>query len=521
MQAVGTVVAAGERDSTSLPVRSDDPTPGPARPRPVTTGIVAKEREERLAGARPDTAAAQRALPGYAIGKTVGEGGFGKVKEAKHELTGLRVAIKIYDKLKITEAADRRRVEREIKILKKVNHPNVVRLFEVIDTPTRLFLVMDLSERGSLLDFVKSRKKLTEAVARPMFLQIMYGLQYCHEEDIVHRDIKLENVLIDYTGTVRLIDFGLAAMASPNKWLRVHCGSPSYAAPEIVGRKSYLGPAVDVWSSGIVLFAMVCGYLPFQSPTGNKQELCEKILRGRLKTPDWLSEPLCDLLSKMLCKKPELRLTIDEVLNHPWCRDEENAGTYLSFVQNAPLRQTQSLVQVKSEKHLDEDILVVLESYGFGRDDAIRSLVKGEHNYLTTSYYLLMMGRSMKAMRGQRGDAGDPQAAGAAGESAPVQPASQAADAQQQLRDQTNKRRGFVDRIRGEGQLAGEVLDVEAVPSPGPADNPDLHRARTDEAQSVHERTSLFLKSLTLAKEEGEDEEEPAEGAPRPAAAAS
>jgi len=380
---------------------------------------------------------------------------------------------------------------------------------------------MDLSERGSLLDFVKSRKKLTEAVARPMFLQIMYGLQYCHEEDIVHRDIKLENVLIDYTGTVRLIDFGLAAMASPNKWLRVHCGSPSYAAPEIVGRKSYLGPAVDVWSSGIVLFAMVCGYLPFQSPTGNKQELCEKILRGRLKTPDWLSEPLCDLLSKMLCKKPELRLTIDEVLNHPWCRDEENAGTYLSFVQNAPLRQTQSLVQVKSEKHLDEDILVVLESYGFGRDDAIRSLVKGEHNYLTTSYYLLMMGRSMKAMRGQRGDAGDPQAAGAAGESAPVQPASQAADAQQQLRDQTNKRRGFVDRIRGEGQLAGEVLDVEAVPSPGPADNPDLHRARTDEAQSVHERTSLFLKSLTLAKEEGEDEEEPAEGAPRPAAAAS
>lgn len=137
---------------------------------------------------------------------------------------------------------------------------------------------------------------------------------------VVHRDMKLENVLLDGCGRLRLIDFGLAAFFAPGKRLRVHCGSPSYAAPEIVGRRAYEGPPVDVWSTGVVLFAMLAGFLPFHSPTGNKQELCQKILAGSYNAPDWLSPGARDLLSRMLCVDPVARISLAGIAAHPWTR---------------------------------------------------------------------------------------------------------------------------------------------------------------------------------------------------------
>ena len=230
-------------------------------------------------------------LPGYNLGKVVGEGGFCKVRLGVHQVTGAKTAVKLVDKAKLTEENDRRRVGREIRVLKRLAHEHVIRLFDVVDSPKIVYVVMEYADGGSLLDYVRRRKKLAEPEAARFFHQMCRGLDYCHGNGVVHRDVKLENVLLDAGENVKLIDFGLSAvLAGDGKKLKVHCGSPSYAAPEIVARRAYDGPPVDVWSSGVVLFAMVAGYLPFHAHGGNKQELCAKIQRGAFTVPDAATE---------------------------------------------------------------------------------------------------------------------------------------------------------------------------------------------------------------------------------------
>lgn len=211
-----------------------------------------------------------RSIGHYIIGKNIGEGTFGKVKLGTHILTGEKVAIKILEKRKIVEEADVQRVSREIEILKMIRHPNIIQLFEIIETPKQLFLIMEYVSGGELFDYIVKKQKLTEQEACKYFQQIICGVEYLHELGIVHRDLKPENLLLDYQNNLKLVDFGLSNTYKPGETLKTACGSPCYAAPEMIEGKNYYGSRVDIWSCGVILFAMVAGYLPFEDKDTSK-----------------------------------------------------------------------------------------------------------------------------------------------------------------------------------------------------------------------------------------------------------
>ncbi|EEH54051.1 uncharacterized protein MICPUCDRAFT_5956, partial [Micromonas pusilla CCMP1545] len=256
----------------------------------------------------------------YLLGAVVGEGGFCKVRAGIHQVTGAKTAVKLIDKTKLTDVNDRKRVGREIRVLKRLTHESIIRLFDVVDGIDKMFVVMEYADGGSLLDHVRARKRLSERESARMFRQMCAGLMYCHANGVVHRDVKLENVLLDANANVKIIDFGLSAVLTPGRRLRVHCGSPSYAAPEIVARREYDGPPVDVWSAGVVLFAMVTGYLPFHAPKGEKQELCRKIMKGAFTTPESCARDFRDLVANILRVDPAKRATFAQVLESKWMR---------------------------------------------------------------------------------------------------------------------------------------------------------------------------------------------------------
>lgn len=208
---------------------------------------------------------------------------------AVHTLTNEKVAIKILEKSRIKDKKDIERISREIKILKKVRHPNVIQLFEIIETESELFLIMEYCQNGELFDYIVSHQRLHEKAACRMYQQLIAGIEYIHKSGICHRDLKPENLLLDFDKTLKIVDFGLSNMytAGSQDLLKTACGSPCYAAPEMIAGKKYLGLKSDIWSSGVVLYAMVCGFLPFEDP--KTSNLYKKILAGDFKIPKFLS----------------------------------------------------------------------------------------------------------------------------------------------------------------------------------------------------------------------------------------
>jgi len=205
----------------------------------------------------------------YQFGKTLGVGAYGKVKLGLQILTGEKVAVKMFESIKIADPNSKRRVAREIRILKALQHPRIVRLFEVVESATRKHVIMEYASGGDLCHYVREKKRLSEGESARLFMQITDALSYCHRRGVVHRDVKLDNLLLDAFGNVKLADFGFSVTFFHGQKLKKACGSPSYAAPEIVTRKPYNPPGVDVWSLGVVLYAMVCLFpLPRQHQPG-------------------------------------------------------------------------------------------------------------------------------------------------------------------------------------------------------------------------------------------------------------
>lgn len=199
----------------------------------------------------------------YEFGKTLGKGTFGKVKEAIHIPTGEKVAIKIIDKNSIEDEDDEIRIQREVDIMKKVRHPNIVYLYEIIETADHVFIINEFAEQGELFRVMTNEVRLKERAAGRIFYQILNAVEYLHRLNIAHRDLKPENILLDTDYNVKLIDFGLSNYNESGKLLTTACGSPCYAPPEMVAGKSYNGIVGDVWSLGIIFYGMVCGTLPF------------------------------------------------------------------------------------------------------------------------------------------------------------------------------------------------------------------------------------------------------------------
>jgi len=252
----------------------------------------------------------------YQIGATLGKGTFGKVKYGEHILTGTKVAMKVLNRRQIKNLDIVEKIKREITNLKLFRHPHIIKLYQVISTPTDIFMIMEYACGGELFEYIKSKGKLKEGEARKFFQQIISGVDYCHRHMVVHRDLKPENLLLDHNRHVKIADFGLSNIMVDGEFLRTSCGSPNYAAPEVISAKLYAGPEVDVWSCGIILYALLCGTLPFDDE--HVPSLYRKIKEGVFQIPDFLNASVVKLLMHMLRVDPMRRATVEDIKKHEW-----------------------------------------------------------------------------------------------------------------------------------------------------------------------------------------------------------
>ena len=254
----------------------------------------------------------------YLIKKTLGKGTFGKVKLGIYLPRNQKVAIKILEKRKIREEDDLIRLKRELEMLSQFNHPNVITVSEIFESPEAYFTVMEFCEGGELFNYIVANKYLSEEKSAFFYYQLISGLEYIHSLGIVHRDLKPENLLLTHEHILKIIDFGLSNYFknSQIELLETPCGSPCYASPEMLSGKRYNGFKIDIWATGIILFAMLCGYLPFDDKDNNI--LFQKILECKIIFPKGLSHEAKDLLRKILVTNPKKRITIPEIKKHPF-----------------------------------------------------------------------------------------------------------------------------------------------------------------------------------------------------------
>lgn len=286
-------------------------------------------------------ATVQDFLEHYEVGETVGVGGFAVVKKGKDKKTSEPVAIKVVDKSRY--AAGDNSLEREIQVLLKVDHPNCIRLFDVFITPRKVYIVTELVTGGELLDRVTERGNYTEREAAAIIRQILDGVTYLHAQGIVHRDLKLENMIMANErddSPVKIADFGLSKFFSPETVLSTMCGSPQYVAPEVLGvgdgNKEY-SPAVDMWSVGVILFILLSGYSPFDDD--NDAVLFEKIKKGNYDADDpiWenISAEAKALVAQLLTVDTAKRLTAEQALAHPWVQGKSAGGKAPAVAEDA------------------------------------------------------------------------------------------------------------------------------------------------------------------------------------------
>ena len=271
-----------------------------------------------------------------------------------HVDSGQQVAIKIIRNSSLANSEKLKKVKLEVKILSTFSHPHIMHVYELIESQDGIYIVMEYIPGGELYDSLISRERYTEHEARTLFQQLLYALQYCHAHGVVHRDIKLENIMLDEHGDVKLIDFGLANYVRDGTFLTTSCGSVNYAAPEILSGEPYSGPEVDIWSAGIVLFILQTGYLPFDD--NNLSTLFTKIKNSDYELPPILSGESADLIGRMLNPDPVNRISLSQILKHPWfCI---NIPNHLTFQLNCMDHELVSLTEAKNKSitKVDQEI---------------------------------------------------------------------------------------------------------------------------------------------------------------------
>lgn len=254
----------------------------------------------------------------YEIGKLLGHGTFAKVYLATNIKTSENVAIKILDKEKIMKGGLIAHIKREISILRRVRHPNIVQLIEVMATKTRIYFVMEYVKGGELFKRV-SKGRLKEELARKYFQQLLSAVSFCHARGVFHRDLKPENLLLDENGDLKVSDFGLSCVSEQIRQdglFHTFCGTPAYVSPEILAQKGYDAAKVDIWSCGVILFVLMAGYLPFHDQ--NVLAMYKKIYKGEFRSPSWFSPQLTRLLTRLLDINPATRITIPEIMENKW-----------------------------------------------------------------------------------------------------------------------------------------------------------------------------------------------------------
>ncbi|RVE65210.1 hypothetical protein OJAV_G00133270 [Oryzias javanicus] len=315
----------------------------------------------------------------YRLLKTIGKGNFAKVKLARHILTGKEVAIKIIDKTQLNPTS-LQKLFREVRIMKTLNHPNIVQLFEVIETEKTLYLVMEYASGGEVFDYLVAHGRMKEKEARAKFRQIVSAVHYCHLKNIVHRDLKAENLLLDADSNIKIADFGFSNEFTEGSKLDTFCGSPPYAAPELFQGKKYDGPEVDIWSLGVILYTLVSGSLPFDGQ--NLKELRERVLRGKYRVPFYMSTDCEGILRRFLVLNPAKRCSLEQIMKDKWINVGYESDELKPHIEPA-------------EDFTDTNRIDVMVGMGFGRDEIRDSLVSHKYNEITATY--LLLGRKNEA----------------------------------------------------------------------------------------------------------------------------
>uniref|UniRef100_A0A667ZMA9 MAP/microtubule affinity-regulating kinase 3 n=1 Tax=Myripristis murdjan TaxID=586833 RepID=A0A667ZMA9_9TELE len=319
------------------------------------------------------TADEQPHIGNYRLLKTIGKGNFAKVKLARHVLTGKEVAVKIIDKTQLNSSS-LQKLFREVRIMKLLNHPNIVKLFEVIETDKTLYLVMEYASGGEVFDYLVAHGRMKEKEARAKFRQIVSAVQYCHQKCIVHRDLKAENLLLDADMNIKIADFGFSNEFTLGNKLDTFCGSPPYAAPELFQGKKYDGPEVDVWSLGVILYTLVSGSLPFDGQ--NLKELRERVLRGKYRIPFYMSTDCENLLKKFLILNPSKRGSLEQIMRDRWMNVGHEEEELKPYIEPQP--------DYKDPKRTD-----IMLQMGFTQDEIQDSLVNQKYNDVMATYLLL------------------------------------------------------------------------------------------------------------------------------------
>uniref|UniRef100_A0A8D8KTZ0 MAP/microtubule affinity-regulating kinase 3 n=1 Tax=Culex pipiens TaxID=7175 RepID=A0A8D8KTZ0_CULPI len=309
----------------------------------------------------------------YKLLKTIGKGNFAKVKLAKHVPTSKEVAIKIIDKTQLN-ASSLQKLYREVRIMKLLDHPNIVKLFQVIETEKTLYLVMEYASGGEVFDYLVLHGRMKEKEARAKFRQIVSAVQYCHQKRIIHRDLKAENLLLDSEMNIKIADFGFSNQFTPGSKLDTFCGSPPYAAPELFQGRKYDGPEVDVWSLGVILYTLVSGSLPFDGAT--LRELRERVLRGKYRIPFYMSTDCENLLKKFLVLNPAKRASLESIMKDKWMNMGYEEDELTPFTEPKP--------DLKDQKRIE-----ALVAMGYNRQDIEESLTFTRYDDVFATYLLL------------------------------------------------------------------------------------------------------------------------------------
>ncbi|XP_044497066.1 CBL-interacting serine/threonine-protein kinase 20-like [Mangifera indica] len=254
----------------------------------------------------------------YEVGRLLGQGTFAKVYYGRNIKTGESVAIKIIDKKKVMKVGLIDQINREISVMRLVRHPNIVELYEVMATKTRIYFAMEYVRGGELFNKV-AKGKLREDAARKYFQQLIGAVEFCHSRGVYHRDLKPENLLLDENGNLKISDFGLSALLESRRkdgLLHTTCGTPAYVSPEVISKKGYDGAKADIWSCGVVLYVLLSGYLPFYD--SNLMEMYRKISRGEFKSPNCIPPEVRKLLTRILDPNPNTRITMAELMDNDW-----------------------------------------------------------------------------------------------------------------------------------------------------------------------------------------------------------
>ncbi|XP_045580382.1 serine/threonine-protein kinase SIK3 homolog isoform X1 [Salmo salar] len=367
--------------------------------RPAHAGMGAQNRAQPSSGIshsnRPTPAAGCITNPGhpsasrppparvgyYEIERTIGKGNFAVVKLATHIITKAKVAIKIVDKTQLDDE-NLKKIFREVQIMKMLRHPHIIRLYQVMETERMIYLVTEYASGGEIFDHLVAHGRMAEKDARRKFKQIVAAVHFCHCRNIVHRDLKAENLLLDHNLNIKIADFGFSNLFSRGQLLKTWCGSPPYAAPELFEGKEYDGPKVDIWSLGVVLYVLVCGALPFDGST--LQNLRARVLSGKFRIPFFMSTDCEYLIRHMLVLEPSRRLSMEQICKNKWMKQGDPDPEFERLIVECE--------QVKSEREtelINEQVLMAMSEMGLDRERTLQSLHTDAYDHYSAIYSLL------------------------------------------------------------------------------------------------------------------------------------